>query len=193
MKLLIMLLILGLVGCSSTSKRHGGVGNLAEEDQMIGDELPEWIDNEGVDSGYIYAVGEAEFSAEKSIQLAKEAAQHNAKMRITERMPSDYKVVAQRTLSSVSSGEFNKIEITKGDLYGLTDVTVSRRFITCRKIIRNTKFDKKVNRICFARARVPVSSFNSALARTVKSKFGEDVGTKFSDVLKKQVEQEFLK
>jgi hypothetical protein len=189
MNYLIAFLMLGLIGCA-TKKDHGGIGNLDQDDEMLGAELPDWIDSEGPRNGYIYAVGEAEYSAEKLPSIVKEAAQHNAKMRITERMPTNYKVIAQRSLSDASNGEFNKIEITKGDLHGLDGVTVSRKYSTCRKMIRHTKDDKVMNRICYVRAMVPVKNFNRAIVRTIKKLHGDDVSNKFSKILEKNMQKE---
>lgn len=187
MRYIFFVMLIGLVGCSSTGK-HGGIGNLDQEDKMLGEPLPEWVDFEGVRNGYIYAIGEAEYDAEKSPSMVKEAAQHAAKMRIVERMPSDYKSVATRSLSDATGGEFNKVEVTRGDLHGMSGVSISRRFTTCRKMIRHTKYDKEVKRVCYVRASVPVKNFNDAVVRTVKKKYGADVSNKFEKALQKNIE-----
>jgi hypothetical protein len=188
MKALILILLIGLTGCSSTGEKHGGIGDLGKDDQMLGDPLPEWVDFEGMKNGYIYAIGEAEYDAEKSPTMVKEAAQHNAKMRIVERMPTDYKSVVIRSISDASNGEFNKVEVSKADLQGMSGVSISRRFTTCRKIVRHTKYDKELKRTCFVRASVPIKNFNEAVVRTVKNKYGDDVSSKFEKALQRNIE-----
>jgi spore germination protein YaaH len=195
MKTIILTLLFTIMfySCSSTKNQSSSIGNLAEEDKMIGDELPDWVDFEGTKSGKIYAIGEAEFSTSKKESLVKRAAQHNAKMRIVSRMPTDYKQVVQNSLSSASDGEFNTFELSSGALDGLTTVSVSRKYTTCRKIIRNTGADKKVNRICYSRAEVPLKDFNKAVERTIKRKYGEKIEKKFSEIMDQKVREELNK
>jgi len=166
--------------------------NLVKEDRMVGAELPAWVDSEGMDGGFIYAVGEAEYSASKSHIMVKQAAAHAGKMKIAQRLPAEYKYIVQRSLSNASDGEFNQVEIAKGDLYGLRDVKTSRRFTACRKIVRYTEFATKVNRVCYVQASVPIKSLNEAVERTIRIKYGEETGNKFRKILEKQVEQELM-
>lgn len=189
----ILVLMFFIQSCSSVKEQSASVGNLAEDDEMLGDELPDWVDFEGTKSGKIYAVGEAEFSATKKESLVKRAAQHNAKMRIVSRMPTDYKQVAQNSLSSATDGEFSTFELSSGALDGLTTVSVSRKYTTCRKVIRNTGSDKKVNRICYSRAEVPLKDFNKAVERTVKRKYGDKIEKKFSEIMDQKVREELSK
>lgn len=189
----VLIASLVVVSCSITKERESSLGNLTENDKMIGEELPDWIDFEGIRSGKIYAVGEAESSATTRESLVKRVAQHNAKMRIVSRMPTDYKQVVQNSLSSASDGEFNTFELSSGALDGLTTVNVSRKYTTCRKIIRNTGSDKMVNRICYSRAEVPLNDFNKAVERTIKRKYGEKIEKKFSEIMDQKVREELSK
>lgn len=199
MKFLIILLIpLFMVSCASNDfdKRQQLENEIAEhlsqEDKMIGDNLPTWTQAEGVNAGFVYAVGEAEYSVSQKETMIKQAASHNAKMRIVSQLPSDYKYFVQNALSNASNGEFNQIEIVKGDLYGLRGVVVSRKHTTCRKMIRYTEFGTKVNRICYVQASVPVKNLNDAIVRTIKEKYGDDTGNKFKKILEDQLQQDLI-
>lgn len=197
MKIFTLIFLLIATGCATKfdkriSQEEELVEHLSQEDKMVGDELPAWTDGEGINGGFVYAVGEAEDSATQNVQILKDVAKHAAKMKIAERLPAEYKYIAQRALSNVSGGQYDKLEIAKGDLYGLQGVKTSRRFTTCRKIVRYTDFGMKVNRICFVQASVSLKNLNDAITRTVKMKYGEDTGNKFNDILRKQVEQELL-
>lgn len=186
-----------LVSCSTVnrfeeraSKQDKMIEHLSQEDKMIGAELPVWTEAEGINGQFVYAVGEAESSANQSPDLIKKTAAHDAKMKIVQRLPTEYKHLVQRSISNASDNEFNQIEIAKGDLYGMQGVKTSRKYSTCRKVIRHTDFGSKVNRICYVQASVSIKNLNDAIVRTVKRKYGEDTGNKFKEILKKQVEQE---
>lgn len=163
--------------------------NLIKEDRLIG-EMPSWVNGEGINGVFVYAVGEAEYSASQRVQLIKSAAEHNAKMRIASRLPSDYTYIAQNALSSASNGEFNQVEINRGDLYGLQGVEVKRKYTACAKIVRHTDFGESINRICWAQASVPVKQLNNAIVRTIKLKYGEETGSKFEKLLEQQLQNQ---
>lgn len=194
MKYLHMFIIsLTLVSCATSEfgKRKAAQDeineNLLKQDQLVG-EMPSWVNGEGLNGGFIYAVGEAEYGASYRPQLVKSAAEHNAKMRIVSRLPADYTYIVQNALSSASQGEFNQVEISRGDLYGLQGVEVKRKYTTCAKIIRHTDFGSSVNRICWSQASVPVKHLNDAVVRTIKLKYGEDTASKFEKLLEEQLQ-----
>ena len=199
MKALLIIMVVSLAGCSTSKfdKRISSEAQLnkyaSQEDKIVGSELPDWVDAEGINSGYVYAVGEAEESVGQNVQVIKELAAHNAKMKIVQRLPGEYKYIVQNSLSTASNNEFNKIEISKGDLFGLQGVKTSRKYTTCRKMIRHTDFGSKVKRICFVQASVSLKNLNDAISRTIARKYGEETSAKFDKILRKQVEKELLK
>lgn len=197
MKYLFLITLFVTTSCSSSkfdkrvSDSERATEHLSKDDKVIGG-YPSWVDSEGVDGAFVYAVGEAEDSISQNIQVVKELAAHNAKMRIVERLPARYQYIVQNSLSSASNSEFNKVEIVRGDLQGLQGVKTSRKHTACRKVTRQTEFGVKVNRICFVQASVSLKNLNDAVSRTISMRFGEETGNKFSKVLEKQVERELL-
>ena len=191
--LLITTLMLFMASCSSTqfdkqrALNEQATENLLQEDQMIGSSLPNWIYSEGLNGNRMYAVGSAEVEATYSENYVTNMAIHNAKMRVVENMPTDYKKIVQRAVSDTVENNFNQVELSTGEVQGITGIKTNRRFMTCRKMIRYTEFGRKVNRVCYVQAFVPLKELNDAFVRTVKNKYGDQKADQFKVILEQQL------
>ena len=130
MKMIMILLFLVLVGCSSndlvnkTLFEREAIEDMTQEDKIIGDTLPSWVNKSGVENGQSYAVGNAEFSADANPAYVKRAAIMLAAGKVVSDAPTDFRILAQSAMTGagIDDNEFFEIQTKLKEVVGLSGI-----------------------------------------------------------------------
>ena len=181
--LLLIIFLAGLISCS-TGKKYSDLEKMdtIKDDQVLGDNLPEWVDRNGIDNGEVVMVGKAEFGADKSEDYVQRAAKMDAEMLLFNDAPADIRIVAQKALTGagLDSGEFYEIQTSLREAFGVQGVRVNPSNVTCRKIIRYGETKNRLMRKCWAQAAIPLLSLKKAYEHTMRVKYGIGKAETFS-------------
>ena len=195
---LMIVIVSMFASCSSkqtvkTNLEDEAIERAAREDVVIGKPLPSWVNESGIDGEFIYAVGSAEFPLDKSEHYVVSAATFDARGKVLQDAPSDYKAIVQKAIgdSLGTHGDFNQIQVSVSEVKGVAGIKVDNKKVTCRKIKRYKTSGTKLNRICYAYAYAPITKVNEAYARVFKDKYGVSKSNRFKEILDNQVKSVF--
>lgn len=192
MKKMMTIMLLSLIVSCATNKsveqivvQQEIIEETVKEDKIIGDDLPSWTSKSGIENGMVFAVGKAEFDANKSEYYIERAAAMDGEIKLLTDAPADVRVLAQNALTGagIDGSEFYQIQTKLQEVIGLTGVRHSEDKVTCRKIIRYGELSSRLTRSCWVQVYIPVKELVAAYKRTLALKFGEYKANEFKNLM----------
>lgn len=182
MKLLMYgLAFIGLVSCSSSpfkerTKEQGMVNeHLAQGVRFLEGDFDNKYSKTGRTGVYVIAVGSAIHPVETNQKMVENAAIADAKFRLTESAPSEFRKEVQQVIGTEVGGvgEFSQVDVSVSEVKNLTGVKVKYEDIQCRTRVEPTSDGGyRTMKECRALARVKVSQLKKAYDFTISNKYG---------------------
>lgn len=192
MKKIIGIMFLSLIVSCATNKsveqvvaQQEIIEDTIKEDKIIGDDLPSWTRKSGIENGMVFAVGKAEFDANKSEYYIERAAAMDGEIKLLTDAPTDVRVLTQNALTGagIDGSEFYQIQTKLQEVVGLTGIRHSEDKVACRKVIRYGELSSRLTRSCWVQVSIPVKELVAAYRRTLALKFGEYKANEFKDLM----------
>jgi hypothetical protein len=191
-KVSLFLLVVIFASCSTNKVKESeqtAFSNAEREDKVIGAELPEWADQNGIKDGRMYEVGYAELPLNKSEHFIKKAALMDAEVKLLSESPTDFRIITQNALTGagIDSSEFYQIQTSLKEAIGVTSMKSHKS--TCRKIVRNLESSSSVMRGCWYQASVGTDDLRRAYQLTLQKKYGVGKANKFDGLMKSELDK----
>lgn len=190
LKLSIIGLSLVVVSCSSSPFKEQSdqqdkiTKHMSQEKKYIGGEFESKYSNSGNDGFTLRAVGQSVYPVASSEQVARLAAIANAKFKIIESGPTEFKSLVQQAIGNSlgQTGEFTQIDTSVVEVKALRGIEIKQEDVSCKIVIEpNVEGGYNNLRECKAIARIPLSELKKAYDFTV--------GQKYSGAQKSEVEK----
>lgn len=179
LKLSVLTLI--LVSCSSSPFEE-----TTKEQNMVNEHLSQGVkylegdfDAKYLKSGragaYVTAVGSSIHPVETNQKMVENAAVADAKFRLTESAPSEFKKEVQRAIGTEAGGvgEFSQIDVSVSEVKNLTGIKVKYEDIQCKTRVEPTSDGGyRTMKECRSLARVRAGELKKAYDFTVAEKYG---------------------
>lgn len=197
MKMVLIFLLLMFMGCSSnnlvnkTLLEREAIEDMTQEDKIIGDTLPSWVNKSGIENGQSYAVGNAEFSADANPAYVKRAAIMNGEGKLLSDAPTDFRILAQSAMTGagIDDNEFFEIQTKLKEVVGLSGIYHNQERTTCRKILRYGELSTRLVRSCWVQVSVSTRELSKAYQRTIALKYGGKAANKFGKIMEKELDR----
>ncbi len=172
--------ITGLVGCSSspfkeeTAQQNKINQHLSQGVKYLEGDFEEKYNSSGRSGMYMTAIGTAIYPVEKSQKVVESAAVTDAKFRLTESAPSNFKREVQQAIGTEYEGvgDYSEISVSVTEVRGLTGIKVRYSDISCKtKVSPTSKGSYKTERECRAIAKVKLSDLKKAYSYTLDEKY----------------------
>ena len=174
-------IFIGLVSCSSSPFKE-----TTREQEMVNEHLSQGVkflegdfdskySQTGKRGAVIVSGGSAIYPIETNQKLVENAAVADAKFRLTESAPSEFRKEVRRAIGTELDGvgEFSQTDVSITEVQNLTGVRVKYEDIQCRTRVEPTSTGEyRTMRECRALATVKVSQLKNAYDFTVAKKYG---------------------
>ncbi len=182
-------MIFALASCSSspfketTEKQEMVNQHLSEGVKFLEGDFDEKYSKSGKTGIYIVSVGSAIHPVETNQKMVESAAIADAKFRLTESAPSEFKKVVQQAIGTEigGAGNFSQLDVSVSEVKNLTGIKVKYEDVQCRtRVEPKSDGGYRTMKECRAVARVKEKDLLAAYDFTASSKYG---------VSKKQIEE----
>ena len=170
-----------MFGCSSSpfkesTKRSDMIADhMAKGKRYVGGDFDSRFNSSGSDGFTVKSIGKSLYPVNQNEELAKAAAIADAKFKLIQSAPSEFKTVVQKAVGNSLgfTGEFNQIDMSLTEVHGLKGVIVKEEDVECKVVTSpNIQGDYDHLRECRAISQVPLSELNKAYDFTLEKKYG---------------------
>ena len=180
-----------IIGCASTNPQlkqvESNIDELSREDEVIGDSLPSWVEENGIEDGRLNVVGYSEMSADKSPHYIKKVALMDGETKLLSDAPSDFRILTQNALTGagIDSSEFYQIQTKLQEVFAVTGFKTNKA--TCRKIKRYGETKISLVRGCWVQVSASVIKLQQAYANTLAIKYGQGQVNQFKNLMNQEL------
>lgn len=189
----LLFLIISITSCASSNKQidqmEQDIYQIAKEDEVIGDKVPSWTLQSGIEKGRLKVVGYSEMSADKSPHFVKKAALMDAETSLLSDAPADFRILTQNALTGadIESSEFYQVQTKLQEVIGITGIKHGRSI--CRKIVRYGESKVSLVRGCWFEATASLVQLKRAYANTLALKYGQGKVNKFEQIMQNELDK----
>ncbi|MDD3412486.1 MAG: hypothetical protein PHY47_00635 [Lachnospiraceae bacterium] len=196
-----MIMCFFLIGCSSSpfkeqmEKQAIIMEHMKQGKQYIGGAFDQKFNQSGSDGTNLRAIGTSTYPVTSNENLARSAAIADAKFRLIDSAPTEFKALVQRAIGNSLGyqGEFNQIETSVIEVKGLRGIEVNENDVACKVASEpTTEGGYNTVRECKAIARVPMHQLNKAFDFTMEHKYGIQEKSSVEKILEEQLKQDVL-
>ena len=173
-------IFIGLVSCSSSPFKE-----TTREQEMVNEHLSQGVkflegdfDSKFAKTGrtgsYVTAVGNAIYPVDVNQKLVESSAIANAKFRLTESAPSEFRKEVQQAVGTELGGigEFSQVDVSVSEVKNLTGIVVAFEDVQCRtRVEPMSDGGYRTMKECRALAKVKASELKKAYDFTIASKY----------------------
>lgn len=201
-KIIFPLMVMTLVSsCSSQPKSHADIENdavvehIAKGKKLLGKDFDARFEKDGIINGEYVAIASVKGNINDNDKQLLTLAASDAKAKLFESAPQEFKKVVQSAFSSSSgdNGSVDSVSISVNEVQALTGVMSNFNDSQCvTYAIPNSDMKYTYEKECRVIYRVPGSNLLKAYKFTLDKKYGVKEENAIKDILRKQLSEKVL-